>query len=467
MNIHVHAILVPGSATKRVPSVRGYRYLVFHGNEAVGMAVIDKVDEKRYWINSITVDERSRGGKFGSVLLQRIVDDADRDGTVLELSAVDADPGLMERKVMWYRRYGFVEHPESEKYKHMGTWMIRHAVKHRVRVPPPAPGLKIFTRAEIERFAKRVAKRVKREFAFTGSENTMEPLPDAIYYQQLSDAYENLNPWQQRYVLSQAMDPNVESNRTPAEAHQEVAEYTYAFHTIPLDRFPVSYWEQAASRLVVLVDDGIFDDETWYLATQIQRVFDLQLKIDNEGFDRKQPIVVLGIATNNPRFGIDNGHHRIQALRNLARQGKAKPGMAVPVVIRFRKDVHGYGRVIYRGITDVHHFFGAVIGPSHWPATMVLVRFTFGKGKDAKVLSTYMKRLDSNTVLVETAMPLSREPKIDLLRAVLAYIRKQKPGVKVVSKPRYPGDLATLRRLERDGAIDCIVGETCDAEEAG
>jgi predicted GNAT family N-acyltransferase len=460
VNVQIHAITIPGAKTKRAPTALGHAYVLSYNNQVVGIAEVEKVNWRKYSINSIRINEELRGRKFGSLLLERVLADIDSKGAAAELFAQDDDPAILARKVAWYGSYGFEPDPEPALNGPGGVYMTRRPPGRRVREPRT---IKVLTDAEI----KRVAKRVKREFAFTGSENTMEPLPDASYYQIASRPYEDLDPWQQRYVLSQAMDPNVESNRTPAEAHQEVAEYTCTFHSIPLHEFPVSYWEQAASRLVALVDDGTFDDETRYLAMQVQRVFDLQLKIDDEGFDRKQPIVVLGIATDNPRFAIDNGHHRIQALRNLARQGKVKPGMAVPVVIRFRKDVHVYGHAIYRGITDVHHFFGTVLGPSHWPATMVLVRFTFGKGKDAKVLATYMKRLDSDTVLVETAMPLSREPKIDLFRVVLAYIRRKKPGIKVVSKPRYPGDLAALRRLEREGAIDCIVGETCDAEEAG
>lgn len=479
IQVHVHAIKLP--ATKRAPIYGGYEYVIFKDNQVVGAAIVEKIDADRYIIDSIKVNEPLRGGKFGSALLQRVVDDADRDDVQLELYAIDPDPGMFARKVAWYERFGFVGQRDTSHGTHgtrpmSGTWMLRPAAKHRVGAPP-LHRIQL-TAKEAENIArtrkktregmkeaeiKRVAKRVKHEFNFTGSQNTMEPLDDIGFYHQSSEPFADLEPWQQRYILSQAMDPNVESSRNSEEAHQEVAEYTYAFATIPLDKFPVSYWERHAGQLVIRVDDEMFDDETRYLAIQIQRVFDLQLKIEKEGFDRKQPIVVLGIASNgNPRFAVDNGHHRLQALRNLVKAGKIRSTMRVPVVIRYRKDIHGYGQSLYRGITDVHHLLKTILGDKHWPETVVTIPFTFGRGANGKTLITYMKRLDANRISIETAMPLAREPKISMLRDAIAYIRRQRPGIQVVSKSRYPGDKAVLKQLEREGVIDCVLGETCE-----
>jgi len=466
MNVQVHVIATPPAVkTKRVASAHGYTYVLFYNNQAVGMAVVNKEDPDRFLIDSISVDFGMRGGQLGSTLLQRIVDDADRAGAKLELFAVDADdPALLRRKIAWYRRFGFIDHPtfKDKLYTDIGLWMIRYPRKRHVRAPPLAPAPKVLSDAEI----KHLVKRVKRDFVFTGLQNVYSPLEDAKLYERVANPFEDLDPWQQRYLISQAMDPNIEAARTPEEANEQVAAYTYTFQKIPLGEFPVSYWEKAAGDLVARVEHDLIDDETRYLAVQVQRIYDLQHLIDRDGFDTKQPIVVAGFAHDDEKFGIDNGHHRIQALRNLVRLGKIKPNVKVPVVIRFSKDIHEYGRINYRGLTDVHHNLGRVLADAHWPQTVVTVPFTFGKRHgERKTLYTYMLRISPDRVLFETAMPM-RDAKMALVRVAVAYIRHLKPGIQVVSKRRYPGDITFLRKLEKEGVFYCILGETCMEGEA-
>lgn len=75
-----------------------------------------------WYIHRINVPRDARGQGRASMLLQNLLDDADREGVTLELHPIPSDGLNFESLAAWYTRKGFeVVTP--------GTWLMRRTPK--------------------------------------------------------------------------------------------------------------------------------------------------------------------------------------------------------------------------------------------------------------------------------------------------------------------------------------------------
>ncbi len=64
-------------------------------------------------ITRINIPEQFRGNGYGTALLQRILDDADDDGVILQLEVSPSGPLNYLQLVRWYSRHGFRHRPNG------------------------------------------------------------------------------------------------------------------------------------------------------------------------------------------------------------------------------------------------------------------------------------------------------------------------------------------------------------------
>ena len=71
------------------------------------IADLVEIDPNLYLVTRINVPTASRAKGFGSKLLREIIEDADREGTTLEIHPVPSGGMTRKELISWYRRHGF------------------------------------------------------------------------------------------------------------------------------------------------------------------------------------------------------------------------------------------------------------------------------------------------------------------------------------------------------------------------
>ena len=123
-----------------------------------------------------------------------------------------------------------------------------------------------------------------------------------------------------------------------------IQNYTYDFVTCTEDQLPASYWENPVSK-------ASFIDPV----KTITKIETLEKKIQQEGFNPQFPLLLTGMSEG--RVGVDGGHHRLQAVRNLIEKNLLDRNFSIPCLIRYHKDWFNYRntKLHFPGFWDVDY----------------------------------------------------------------------------------------------------------------
>lgn len=203
-----------------------------------------------------------------------------------------------------------------------------------------------------------LAKHVKKTFDITGKRDRIMYNKRILALSKRTKPYSSLDPAMQDYLLDQVVDPNLLETTSLTDAPREVRKYVYASGRIPAREFPVSAWEEIVTEFIERVQTKQWESPTISMAKRIQKIINIQEQIEKKGYDPTKPIILEGVVLEHAKrqfkdtktklwefrdvglsskFWVENGHHRLQAIRNLIKAGKLPRGFSPPVIVRFEK----------------------------------------------------------------------------------------------------------------------------------
>ncbi len=138
----------------------------------------------------------------------------------------------------------------------------------------------------------------------------------------------------------------------------DIDDYVYIFTNIAINKLPISYWENYLNYNIYS-DNKIFNnDEIYSIQNIVKKIKLLEVNILKNGYNKNKPLLLRYFTDG--KIGVNGGHHRLQALRNLKRNKKIKYNL-ISCIISIRKKEIKYKRINFNGLNDYSYWLDYIL----------------------------------------------------------------------------------------------------------
>jgi len=156
--------------------------------------------------------------------------------------------------------------------------------------------------------------------------------------------FEDLTPIKKRIVV-QAFKEEDRLN--------DLEEYIFLFENMNTKVLPKSYWENILNQQIYPDNIKFNQQQIENFKRVIKKIKTIENNIIKIGYKMNKPILIRYF--EDEKIGIDGGHHRLQAIRNLIQNKKLNPSAKIPCLIILRKKDFNYKKINFKGIIDYSH----------------------------------------------------------------------------------------------------------------